>query len=161
MRNQHGDRLAQHGGFGFNATNTPAQHAQAIDHGGMGIRADQGIRVGLARAVIVGTEYHPREVFKIHLMNDAGIRRNHLEIRKGLLAPFKKTVAFPVTLIFQFTVQIHGLVRSKAVDLDRVINDQLRRLQWIDPVRITTQLFHGITHRGQVHNGRYTGKVLH
>ena len=33
--NQHGDRLTEHGGLGLDAANTPAQYAQAVDHGGV------------------------------------------------------------------------------------------------------------------------------
>ncbi len=42
-----------------------------------------------------------------------------------------------------------------------MIDDQLRRLQRIDPVRIAAQLLHGIAHRGQIHHGRHAGEILH
>ncbi len=45
LRDQHGDRLAQHGGFGLDAAHAPAQHAQAVDHGGVRVGADHGVRV--------------------------------------------------------------------------------------------------------------------
>ncbi|SSW87044.1 Uncharacterised protein [Klebsiella pneumoniae] len=35
IRNKHGYRLAEHGGFRFNTADAPAQHAQTVDHGGM------------------------------------------------------------------------------------------------------------------------------
>ena len=35
LRNQHGDGLTEHGRLGFNAANSPAEHAQSINHGGM------------------------------------------------------------------------------------------------------------------------------
>ena len=46
---QHGDRLAQHAGLGFNPAHAPADHAQAVDHRRMGIRADQ--RIGICRRI--------------------------------------------------------------------------------------------------------------
>ena len=33
---EQGNRLAEHGGFGFNATDAPAQNAHSVNHGGMG-----------------------------------------------------------------------------------------------------------------------------
>ena len=46
---QHGDGLSQHGGFGLDPSDSPAQHPQTIDHGGMRVGAHQGIRVGLGQ----------------------------------------------------------------------------------------------------------------
>ena len=39
------NRLSQHAGFGFNAANSPADDAQAINHGRMRVSADEGIRI--------------------------------------------------------------------------------------------------------------------
>ena len=41
--NQHRERLAEHGGLGFDAADAPAEHAQAVDHGGVRIGADERI----------------------------------------------------------------------------------------------------------------------
>ena len=43
---QHRDRLAEHGGFGFDPADAPAQHAQAVDHCGVAVGADAGVRIG-------------------------------------------------------------------------------------------------------------------
>ena len=48
LRDQHGNRLPQHGGFSFDAADTPAKNAEAIDHRRVGVRADDRIRVGTA-----------------------------------------------------------------------------------------------------------------
>ena len=40
---QHVERLTQHVGFGFDPSDTPTEHAQAVDHGRMTVRADQRI----------------------------------------------------------------------------------------------------------------------
>jgi len=39
------NRLAQHAGLGFDATHAPTNNAEAVDHGGVGIGADE--RVGI------------------------------------------------------------------------------------------------------------------
>ena len=35
LRNEHRDRLAEHGGFGFDPADAPADHAQAVHHRGV------------------------------------------------------------------------------------------------------------------------------
>ena len=45
--NQHRGRLAEHGGFGFDAADAPAEDAEPVDHGGVRIGADHGIGIGL------------------------------------------------------------------------------------------------------------------
>ena len=44
FRQQHGQRLAEHGGFRFDAADAPAENAKAIDHGGVRIGADDRCR---------------------------------------------------------------------------------------------------------------------
>ena len=51
LRQQHGNRLPQHGCLGFNAAHAPAQHPQAVDHGGVGIRSYQRVWISHAYAV--------------------------------------------------------------------------------------------------------------
>ncbi len=46
LRDEHGDGLAEHGGFGFDAAHAPAENAEAVDHGGVGVGADEGVGVG-------------------------------------------------------------------------------------------------------------------
>ena len=48
-RDQHGDRLAEHRGLGLDAADAPAEHADAVLHGGVGVGADAGVGVGAAR----------------------------------------------------------------------------------------------------------------
>ena len=43
---QHRLRLAEHGRFGFDAADAPAEHAEAVDHGGVAVGADQRVRIG-------------------------------------------------------------------------------------------------------------------
>ena len=54
LRNEHGDGLAEHGGFGLDAADAPTEDAEAVDHGGVGVGADQGVGIGGDFAVGVG-----------------------------------------------------------------------------------------------------------
>ncbi len=47
LRNEHRHRLPEHGRLGFDAADAPAEAAQAVDHRGVGIGADE--RVGIKR----------------------------------------------------------------------------------------------------------------
>ena len=50
LRHQHRDRLTEHGRFGLDPADAPAEHAEAVDHRGMRIGADHGVRIGLTHA---------------------------------------------------------------------------------------------------------------
>ncbi len=60
--------LAEHGRLGLDPADAPAQHAEPVDHGGVGVGAHQGVAVGPA---VVGGEHHPRQVLQVHLVADA------------------------------------------------------------------------------------------
>src|SRR5690606_19904920 len=84
VRGQEIDRLAQHAGFGFDAAHAPADAADAVDHGGVRVGADQGVRV------VDVALFHDaaRQVFQVDLVDDAEARRHHAEGVEGLHAPF-------------------------------------------------------------------------
>ena len=66
LRDQHRDRLTQHGSLGFDSADAPAENAQAVDHRGVRVRADQCVRVGerLARLAVGADEHHARQVLQ-------------------------------------------------------------------------------------------------
>ena len=47
LGDQHRHRLAEHGGFGLDAAHAPAEHAEAVDHRGVRVGADEGVGVDL------------------------------------------------------------------------------------------------------------------
>ena len=49
---QHRHRLAEHGGLRLDAADAPAEHAEAVDHGGVRIGADAGVGIGGDLAVL-------------------------------------------------------------------------------------------------------------
>ena len=58
LRNQHRDGLAEHGGLGLNAAHAPAEHAEAVDHGGVRVGADERVRISIKLAIDLGGEDH-------------------------------------------------------------------------------------------------------
>src|SRR5699024_12598928 len=76
----HGDRLSEHGGLGLDTADAPAQHAQAVDHRGVRVGSDQGVRVGAQHTAYFAGHDNPRQVLDIDLVHDAGARGHHLEV---------------------------------------------------------------------------------
>ena len=79
--------MAEHCGFGFDAANAPPEYAKAIDHRGVRIGTDERIGEGEPRAVFLFFEYDAGEIFEIHLVADASVRRNDLKILKTFFVP--------------------------------------------------------------------------
>ena len=95
---EHGDRLAEHRRLGLDAADAPAEHAEAVDHGGVAVGAVAAVREGEGVAGIGRGPDHLREVFQVHLVADAGARRHDAEIVEGVLAPAQELVALAVAL---------------------------------------------------------------
>ncbi len=120
------DWLAEHAGFGFNPAYAPTDHAEAVDHGGVGIGADDGVGIGGERTIgVFRAENDRRQVFQIHLMDDAGIGRDDTEVTERSLAPAEQHVAFAVALEFQLRVDAECIHGAELIDLDGVIDDQI------------------------------------
>src|SRR5690606_31532794 len=75
VRGQEVDRLAEHACLGFDAAHAPADHADAVDHGGVRVGADQGVRV----VDVALLHDAARQVFQVDLVDDAEARRHDAE----------------------------------------------------------------------------------
>ena len=131
------DRLAQHRRLGLDAAHAPADHADAVDHGGVAVGADQ--RVGVAHAVLALVDA-ARQVLQVHLVHDAEAGRHHAEGVEGLHAPLHELVALAVALELQLHVQVERVLGAVVVDHDRVVDHQVHRHQRLDPADVLAQL---------------------
>ncbi len=109
LGNEHGDGLAEHGCFGLDATYAPAEDAEAVDHGGVAVGADQCVGVGDLFSGDFGGEDDAGEVFEVDLVADAHAWGDGGEVAKGGLAPFQEGVALAVALEFEQRV---GVIRA-------------------------------------------------
>ena len=100
LRDEHRDGLAEHGRLGLDAADAPAQHAEAVDHRGVRVGADEGVGVGLT----VAGHDHARQVLDVDLVDDAGAGRDDLELAERRLAPAQELVALLVALVLQLHV---------------------------------------------------------
>ena len=156
-RDQHRHRLAEHGGFGLDAADAPAEHADAVDHGGVRVGADAAVRVGDP----VTLHHHARQVLDVDLVHDAGARRDDLELVERGLTPAQELVPLEVALVFQFYVALERISPAEDVGDDGVVDDHLRGCQRVDLVGVAAEVRHRLAHRRQVDHARHTGEVLH
>ena len=164
LREQHRDRLAEHRRLGLDPAHAPAQHPQPVDHRRVRVGADQrvGIRLRLARAsFMLAAEHHLAQVLEVDLMADPGRRRDHPQVVEGLLPPAQERVPLAVALVVAVGVDVERARVSERVHLNRVVDDQVDRDQWVDLLRIAAELLHRVAHRRQVDQRRHAGEVLH
>ena len=163
LRDEHGDRLAEHGGLRLDAAHAPAEDGEAVDHGGVRIGADEGVRIGgllAGRGVLAGPDGLGQE-FQVDLVADAGARGNDGEVLEGGLAPLEEAVALAVALVFQLHVAVEGLRRAELVDDHRMVDDEIDGHERVDLARVAAEVLHGVAHGGEIHHRRNAGEVLH
>ena len=157
LRDEHGDRLAQHGSLGLDAADAPAQDAQAVFHGGVGVGTDTSIRVRQALVV----EDDAGQVLDVDLVNNAGSRRNDAEVGEVLRTPAQELVALLVALVLDLYVLIQSFGGAEGLRDHGVVDDHLSRVERVDLIRGAAQVGHGLAHGCQVDNTRNAGEVLH
>ncbi len=156
-RDQHRHGLAEHRGLGLDATDAPADDAEAVDHRRVRVGAHTGVRVGDSVAHVDDLG----QVLDVDLMHDPGARRHHLEVVEGALAPAQELVALLVAAVLDVDVALERRRRAEHVRDHRVVDDQLGGRERVDRGRVATEVAHGLTHGGQVDDRRDTGEVLH
>ncbi len=116
---QHGNRLTQHRGLGLDPANAPTQNGHAVNHGGVAVRTDKRIRISNFDAVLVFVGPNGlRQIFKVHLVADAGAGGHNAEVVKRLLAPLKECVTLDVTLVFTVNVHLERARVAEFIDHD-------------------------------------------
>ena len=89
---------------------------------------DQRVGVGAQAAVAISRLIDDLgEVLEVDLVADAGRRRHDAEVVEGLLAPAQERVALAVALELELGVDGEGARGAEGVDLDRVVDHQVRR----------------------------------
>ena len=161
FRDQHRNRLSQHGRFGLDAADTPSQDGEAVDHRRVTVGADQRIGISDDGAVGARCPHHLRQVFKVDLVADACARRDDAEVVERSLSPAQERVTLFVALVLKVHIIVERLSRARDVNHDRVIDDEIDRHQRIDLRRIGASRLHRIAHRREIDDRRHTGEVLH
>ena len=157
---QHRHRLAEHRGFGLDPADAPGQHAQAVRHRRVRVGADDGVGVcerraaGMRFARAAGAEHDAREILDVHLVHDPGVGRHRAKAVQRGLSPLQERVALAVAVELELRVLLERVGRGPGVDLHRVIDHELDRLQR------AAELRDRVAHRGEVDHARHAGEVL-
>src|SRR2546421_3198352 len=131
------ERLSEQYSFRFYTAGTPAEDAQAVDHGGMRIGANQCIGKSNDVAVLLLCHYHRGEVLKVHLVDDAGARRHDTKIAERLLPPAQQGITLTVAFVLSLDVASKSERRAEHIYLHRVIDYEVSRHQGIHLFRVT------------------------
>ena len=94
---EHAHRLAEHRSLGLDTADAPPQDAQAVDHRGVRVGADHGVRVGAP----VPAHDDARQMLDVDLVHDAGAWRHDLELAEGALAPAQELVALDISFVLE------------------------------------------------------------
>ena len=159
---QHVNRLAEHDAFGFDAADAPADDAEAVDHRGVAIGADaanRGTPTGTG-LLVLAQEHDLRQVFEIHLVDDAGAGRNDAEVVECLLAPAEELVTLAVAGELHIDIELERVGRVEVVDLHRVVDDEIDGHERIDFLGIAAEALHGGSHGGEIDDARHAGEIL-
>ncbi len=153
-------RLPQHHRRRLDAADAPAEHAQRVDHRGVAVGAEQrvGERHDLLALAAAGDDRG--EIFEIDLMADAVARRHDAQIVEGLLRPADELVALAVAGELDRHVPGERVRRAGAVDLDRMIDDEIDRDRRIDLGGIAAPALERIAHRREIGERREAGRIL-
>jgi hypothetical protein len=161
LGDDHGDRLAEHGRLGLDAADAPAQHREAVHHGGVAVGADQRVGIGDLPVALGRGPDHLGQVLEVDLMADARAGRDHAEVVERLAAPAQEGVALAVALVLALDVDLEGARVAEGVDLDRVVDDEVDLGERVDLIGIAAEVEHGLAHGGEVDHRRHAGEVLH
>ena len=161
LRDEHGDGLAEHGRLGLDAADAPAEHAEAVDHGGVRVGADAGVGVGAEHAVDRAVVDDLGQVLDVDLVHDAGSGRDDLEVVERRLAPAQELVALAVALVLDLDVALEGVLGAEQVGDDGVVDDHLGRSERVDLLGVSAERLDGLAHGGEVDDAGDTGEVLH
>ncbi len=154
------ERLAEQDGLGLDPAHAVAQHAERVDHRGVGVGPDQRVGERERPAVVVGDRHDGGEVLKVDLVDDAGAGRDDAEPAEGTLRPAEELVALAVPLVLAVDVERERVGRPEAIDLDRVVDHEVGRDERVDAAGIAAEGRHRVAHGGEVHDGGHAREVL-
>ena len=154
------ERLAQEDGLGLDAADAVAQDAEPVDHRGVGVGSHERVRERDAAARVLAVRDDRGEELQVDLVDDAGARRHDPQVAERGLRPAQELVALAVALVLAADVEGEGAAAAPRVDLDRVVDDEVRRDEGVHARRVAAERGHRVAHRREVHDRGHAGEVL-
>jgi hypothetical protein len=161
LGNPQSQRHAEHDGFGLDAADAPAEHAQAVDHRRVTVRANQRVGNGPAHAVPLLHADHGGEALHVDGVHDAGAGREDAEAPHRIGRPLHEAVALGVPLHLAGHVVAQGIRPGRDVHRHRMVGRGGDRAGRVQPRRVAAGLGQGVAHRRYVHQRRPAGRVVH
>src|SRR5262249_8768030 len=77
-----------------------------------------------------------------------------------ILSPAQKDVPLLIALELELRVDEKRCLRPVLINLHRVVDDEVDRLQRVDPLWAAAERFDGVAHRGEIDDGWNASEVL-
>ena len=123
LRHRLVERLAEEDRLRLDAADAVAEDAKRVDHRRVRVGPDERVR---ERDAV--PDVHDRcQELEVDLMDDAGPGRHDPQVAERGLGPAQQLVALDVALVLALDVEGEGAGRPELVDLDRVVDDEVRR----------------------------------
>ena len=160
LRDEHRYRLSEHCRLGFDSADAPAEYTKPVDHGGVGIGADQRVGVRVRHLAHDLRENSRRQILEIDLVHDPGVGRNDAKVVQRLLSPAQERVALLIAGELEISVDQQRGLGSVFIHLHRVIDDEIHRLKRVDQARVAAEARERVTHGGEIDDGGNSGEIL-
>src|SRR6266487_246674 len=154
------ERLSEQYSFRFYTADAPAEDAQAIDHGGVRVGANECIGKSDHVAVLLLCHYHGSEVLKVHLVDNAGARRYNTKIAERLLPPAQQGITLAVAFVLSLDIASKGERRAEHIYLHRVIDYEVSRHQGIHSFGVASHASNSGAHGGEIGYRWHACKIL-
>src|ERR1700752_4664 len=113
VRRQEIHRLAHHRSLGFDATDSPTNNSESINHRRVGICSDESVReINVCKPNILG------EIFEVHLVTDPNPWRYDAESAKSLSTPLQELVTGAISLELHLHILLESITSAGEIDLD-------------------------------------------
>ena len=160
LRQRREERLAEQHRLRLDPAHAEAEHPEARDHRGVRVGADACVGEGERRSVDLLHADDRRKALQVHLMHDACPRGDDAEAVECALCPSKESIAFLVALVLSSDVQFECVRSRPAVDLDRVVDDEIGGHLGVDALWIDAEFACGVAQGSEIDDGRDAGEVL-
>ena len=156
-RDQHRDRLAEHGRLRLDAADAPAEDAEAVLHGGVAVGADAGVGVAPSSPLVITTRARCSMFTWCTMPVPGGTTRKPANASWPQRRNWNRS---ELRWNSSSTLRLEGLGHAEDVGHHRVVDDQLGRNERVDLGRVAAQGLHRLAHGGQVDDGGHAGQVL-
>ena len=154
-------RLAEQDGLGLDPADAVAEDAQPVDHRRVRVGADERVREGDAAVRRRrGRVDDRREVLEVDLVDDPGPGRHDPQVAERGLRPAQELVALAVALVLALDVEGERAGAAPRVDLDRVVDHEVRRHERVDARGVAAERRHRVAHRREVDDRGHAREVL-